>query len=85
VTRELEHLEEALQEAEAVARWHAERSVTAAAAFAGEIDAAEAAIVRLPEAWPSFDQSALANPRLRPTTGTDATRRFDRAVSAACG
>jgi len=55
VTRELEYLEEALQEAEAVARWYAERSVTAAAAFAGEIDAAEAAIVRLPEAWPSFD------------------------------
>ena len=55
MTRELEYLEEALQEAEAVARWYAERSVTAAAAFAGEIDAAEAAIVRLPEAWPSFD------------------------------
>jgi len=33
VTRELEYLEEALDEAEAAARWYAERSVTAAAAF----------------------------------------------------
>jgi hypothetical protein len=31
VTRELEYLEEALQEAEAAARWYAKRSVTAAA------------------------------------------------------
>ena len=55
MTRELEYLEEALQEAEAAARWYAERSVTAAAAFGSEIDAAESAIVRLPEAWPPFD------------------------------
>jgi hypothetical protein len=34
VTRELEYLEEALQEAEAAARWYAERSVTAAAGSA---------------------------------------------------
>jgi plasmid stabilization system protein ParE len=51
VTRELEYLEEALQEAEAAARWYAERSVTAAAGFSDEIDAAESAILRLPEAW----------------------------------
>ena len=55
MTRELEYLEEALDEAEAAARWYAERSVTAAAAFSSEIDAAEAAILRLPEAWPPFD------------------------------
>jgi toxin ParE1/3/4 len=55
VTRELEYLEEALQEAEAAARWYAERSVTAAAGFSDEIAAAESAIVRLPEAWPPHD------------------------------
>jgi hypothetical protein len=38
VTREVEYLEEALQEAEAAARWYAERSVTAAAAFSSEMD-----------------------------------------------
>ena len=56
--RELEYLEEALQEAEAAARWYAERSVTAAAGFIDEIAAAESAIVRLPEAWPPFDHGA---------------------------
>lgn len=56
MTRELEYLEEALDEAEAAARWYAERSVTAAAAFSSELDAAESAIARLPEAWPPFDQ-----------------------------
>ena len=55
MTRELEYLEEALQEAEAAARWYAARSVAAAAAFSSEIDGAESAIVRLPEAWPPFD------------------------------
>jgi toxin ParE1/3/4 len=55
VTRELEYLEQALQEAEAAARWYAGRSATAAAAFSAEMDAAESAIVSLPEAWPSFD------------------------------
>ena len=55
MTRELEYLEEALQEGEAAARWYAERSVTAAAGFSDEIDAAESANVRLPEAWPPFD------------------------------
>jgi plasmid stabilization system protein ParE len=55
VARKLEYLEEALDEAEAAARWYAERSPTAAAAFSDEIDAAESAIDRLPEAWPPFD------------------------------
>jgi toxin ParE1/3/4 len=55
VARELEYVDEALAEAEAAARWYAARSATAAAAFSEEIDAAESAIVRLPEAWPEFD------------------------------
>ena len=55
MARELEYLEEALQEVEAAAHWYAERSATAATAFSEEIDAAESAIVRLPEAWPAFD------------------------------
>ena len=52
---ELEYLEEALEEAEAAARWYAERSVSAAAGFSDEIDAAESAIVAFPDAWPPFD------------------------------
>jgi len=55
VTTELEYLEEALEEAEAAVRWYAERSVSAAAAFSEEIDAAESAIVEFPDAWPPFD------------------------------
>jgi plasmid stabilization system protein ParE len=55
VARELEYLEEALEEAEAAARWYAERSVAAAAAFSEEIDAAESAIARLPDPWPPYD------------------------------
>jgi plasmid stabilization system protein ParE len=55
VAREVEYLEEALEEAEAAARWYAERSVTAAAAFSEDLDAAELAIAQLPEAWPQFD------------------------------
>jgi hypothetical protein len=55
VARELEYLEEALEEAEAAARWYAERSATAAIGFSDEVDAAESAIVRLPEAWPQYD------------------------------
>jgi plasmid stabilization system protein ParE len=54
VARELEYVEEALHEVEAAARWYAERSVAAAEAFSIEMDAAEAAIARLPEAWPPF-------------------------------
>lgn len=55
MARELEYLDEALAEAIAAARWYAERSATAAAAFSSEIDEAESAIVRLPDAWPRFD------------------------------
>lgn len=55
VVLELEYLEEALAEAEAAARWYAERSAAAARGFSDEIDAAESAIARLPEAWPRFD------------------------------
>jgi plasmid stabilization system protein ParE len=40
VTRTLEILEEALEEAEEAARWYAERSETAAVGFAEELDAA---------------------------------------------
>lgn len=57
VTRELEYLVEALEEAEAAARWYAERSAAAAAAFSDEIDEAESAIARLPDAWPRFDHN----------------------------
>jgi plasmid stabilization system protein ParE len=51
----LEYLEEALLEAEAAARWYAERSPSAALAFSDEIDIAEEAIVQSPEAWPAHD------------------------------
>lgn len=51
----LEYLEEAVIEAAAAARWYAERSETAAAGFTAELDAAEAAITRLPHAWPSYE------------------------------
>jgi toxin ParE2 len=57
VSRELEYLEEALEEAEAAARWYAERSAVAAVAFTEEIDAAESAIQQLPEAWPRYDET----------------------------
>ena len=50
----LEYLDAALEEAEAAARWYAERSETAALAFAEEIDAAVSAIEYLPNAWPSY-------------------------------
>jgi plasmid stabilization system protein ParE len=55
VARELEYLEEALEEAEAAARWYAERNAAAAVGFSEEIDAAESAIAQFPEAWPRFD------------------------------
>jgi plasmid stabilization system protein ParE len=55
VTRELEYLREALEKAETAARWYAARSPAAAAAFSEEVDAAESAIVRLPDGWPPFD------------------------------
>ena len=55
MARVLEYLEQALEEAEAAAHWYAERSPRAALAFSEEIDAAEAAIMRLPDAYPRFD------------------------------
>jgi plasmid stabilization system protein ParE len=55
VPRELEYLDEAIEEAEAAARWYAERSSSAALGFADEIDAAIAAIEANPEAWPKYD------------------------------
>lgn len=55
MARSLEYLEEALEEAEAAARWYADRSLTAVAGFSSEIDAAEEAIAEFPDAWPSFE------------------------------
>jgi plasmid stabilization system protein ParE len=51
----VEFLDAALEEAEAAAHWYAERSETAAASFADEIDAAASAIERLPNAWPVYE------------------------------
>ena len=56
VPRKLEYLAEAVTEAEAAARWYAERSPSAAERFSEELDAAEVAILEEPEAWPTFDQ-----------------------------
>ena len=53
MARELEYHHPALEEAEAAAQWYAERSGSAAIGFSEE-DAAESAIVRLPEAWPRY-------------------------------
>ena len=53
--RELEYLDEAIEEAEAAARWYAERSSSAASGFANEVDTAIAAIEQNPNAWPSYD------------------------------
>ena len=50
----LEYVEEAIEEAEAAARWYAERNESAAVAFAGEIDDAIDAITRHPDAWPGY-------------------------------
>jgi plasmid stabilization system protein ParE len=54
VTRTLEILEEALEEAEEAARWYAERSETAAVGLAEELDAAIVQIERTPKAWPPY-------------------------------
>ena len=53
--RALEYLDEAIEEAEAAARWYADRSSSAAAGFADEIDSAIAAIEQNPEAWPAYE------------------------------
>jgi plasmid stabilization system protein ParE len=55
VARELEYLDEAVVDAEGAARWYAQRSPTAAIRFSVELDAAEAAIIDRPEAWPTVD------------------------------
>ncbi|MEQ1574373.1 MAG: type II toxin-antitoxin system RelE/ParE family toxin [Vicinamibacterales bacterium] len=54
--RELEYLDEAIEDAEAAARWYAARSSAAANGFADEIDRAIAAIEQNPEAWPPYEQ-----------------------------
>ena len=55
MTPRLEYLDEALDEAEQAARWYADRSPTAAAGFADELDVAAAAIGQAPETWPPYD------------------------------
>ena len=55
MTRTLEYLDEALADAEEAARWYAERSPTAAAGFADELDVAAAEIERAPATWPTYD------------------------------
>jgi plasmid stabilization system protein ParE len=55
VAHKLEYLDEALEEAEAAARWYAKRSLRAAAGFSDEIDVAEDAIAERPNAWPPFE------------------------------
>jgi plasmid stabilization system protein ParE len=55
VSRAVEYLDEAIEDAESAARWYAERSSSAATGFAEEVDAAIAAIEQNPEAWPSYD------------------------------
>jgi toxin ParE2 len=52
----VEFLDEALEEAEAAARWYAARSSAAAVGFSAEIDAAVTSIERLPHAWPPYEQ-----------------------------
>jgi plasmid stabilization system protein ParE len=55
VSRAVEYVDEAIEEAAAAARWYAERSSSAAIGFADEIDAAIAAIEQNPETWPLYD------------------------------
>jgi plasmid stabilization system protein ParE len=55
VPRSLEYLQEAVEEAEEAARWYAERSPTAAAAFTDLLDVAAEAVRQAPEAWPPYD------------------------------
>ena len=52
---EVEYVAEALEEAEAAARWYAARSAVAARRFSEEMDAAEPAIAAHPNAWPPYD------------------------------
>ncbi|MGE3842912.1 MAG: type II toxin-antitoxin system RelE/ParE family toxin [Vicinamibacterales bacterium] len=55
MTRKLELLDDALHEAEDAARWYAERSPTAAAGFADELEGAILAIEGAPALWPRHD------------------------------
>ena len=55
MTRKLEYVDEALDEAEEAARWYAERSPTAAVGFTDELDIAAAEIQRAPAIWPAYD------------------------------
>ena len=50
----LEYVDEAIAEAEAAARWYAERSPLAAIRFSEELHVAENAIADAPNAWPAF-------------------------------
>jgi hypothetical protein len=55
VLRVLEYLEQAIEEAEAVALEYTERSPCAAVASSDETDEAEVSISKLPDAYPQFD------------------------------
>ena len=57
MTRALEFLDEALEEAEEAARWYADRSETAAIGFADELDSAIAHIERTPTTWPIHEHN----------------------------
>ena len=57
MNRELEFLDEALEEAEEAARWYAERSAVAASGFAAELSDAIANIERAPNAWPIHEHN----------------------------
>ncbi len=58
MTRTLEFLDEALEEAEEATRWYAERSAMAAIGFAEELSAAVAHIERAPITWPIYEHNA---------------------------
>jgi plasmid stabilization system protein ParE len=91
VVRQLEYLREALEEAEAAARWYAERSPTAAAAFSDELDRAESAIARLPECLaslcpqhtPLFAAPLSVQRRLSRRTTTHSDRRCSACAAPA--
>ena len=55
MTRRLEFLDEALEEAEQAAHWYAERNAMAAIGFAEELSAAVAHIERSPLTWPVYE------------------------------
>ena len=55
MARALEFLDADVDDAESAAGWYGERSDSASLGFAEELDAAAAAIWRVPEAWPAYD------------------------------